>query len=91
MPINEAHLITIDINIKHPIIGVNDLINNTTGKTIEQRLEEENFIILNNHEATHKDGGTLDMNLADSKLASLFDKLYAFNESHSNHYKTLSI
>ena len=39
IPNNEAHLITGDINIKHPMIGLSDLITYRTGKIIEQWLE----------------------------------------------------
>ena len=87
---NEAHLITGEINIKHPMFGVNDLTTNRTGKIIEQWFDEENYIILNNYDCTHKDGGTLDVHLANSKLTSLFDNFYVFNESPSDHYPTVS-
>ena len=68
---NEAHLITGDINIRHPKFGANDLTTNRTGKLIEQWLDEENYIILNNYYCTHKDGGKLDVHLANPKLTSL--------------------
>ena len=70
---NEPHLITGDINIKHPMFRTNNLTTNRTGKTIEQWLDKENYIILNNYNCTHKDGGTLDAHLANSKLTSFFD------------------
>ena len=65
---NEPHFITGDINIKHPMFGTNNLTTNRTGKTIEQRLDEENYIILNNYNCTHNDGGTLNAHLANSNL-----------------------
>ena len=74
IPNNEAHLITGDINIKHPMIGVNDLITNRTVKITEQWPEGEIFIILSNYEPTHKDGGTLEVHLDNSKLTNLFEK-----------------
>ena len=46
------------------MFGANDLTTNRTGKLIEQWLDEENYIILNNYGCTHKDGGTLDVHLA---------------------------
>ena len=87
---NEAHLITVDINVKYPMFGANDLTTNRTGKLIEQWLDEENYIILNNYDCTHKDGGTLDVHLGSPKLTSLFDNFYVFNESLSDHYPTVS-
>ena len=80
---NEAHLITGDINVKHKIFGANDLTTNKTG-IIEQWLDKENYIILNNYDCTHKDGG------ANPKLTSLFDNFYVFNEIPSDHYPTIS-
>ena len=35
IPNNKAHLITGDINIKHPMIGANDLLTNRTGRIVE--------------------------------------------------------
>ena len=87
---NEAHLITGDINVKHPMFGANDLTTNKTGKLIEQWLDEENNIILNNYDCTHKDGGALDVHLAKPKFTSLLDDFYVFNESPSDHYPTVS-
>ena len=52
---NEAHLITGDINEKHPMFGANDLTTNRTGKLIEQWLDEENYIILKKYDCAHKD------------------------------------
>ena len=63
-----TNLITVDINLN--MIGANDLLTKRTGRIIEHWLDEENYIILNNYETTHKDGGTL----ANSKVTSLFDK-----------------
>ena len=57
IPNSEAHLITGDINIEQPLIGVNDQQNNRTGRIID----EENYIILNNCGATNIAGGTLDV------------------------------
>ena len=71
IPNNEAHLITDDFNIEHPMFGTTDLLTNRTGRLIEQRQDEENYIILNNYESTHKDGGPLDVHLAIYKLTSL--------------------
>ena len=87
---DEGHLLTGDINVKHPMFGAYDLTTNRTGKLIEQWLDEENYIILNNYDCTHKDGGTLDVHLANPKLTSLFDNFYVLNESPSNHYPTVS-
>ena len=87
---NEAHLINGEANIKHPMFGANDLTTNRTGKLIEQWLDEENYVILNNCNCTHKDGGTLDVHLANAKLTSLSDNFYVFNESPSDHYPTVS-
>ena len=71
------------------MIEAKDLLTNRT-KKIEQCLDEGNFIILNNYKNTHIDGGTLDVHLANSELASLFDKFYVFNENPSDHYPTVS-
>ena len=87
---NEAHLINGDNNEKHPMFGTNDLTTNRTGKLIEKWLDEENYIIINNYECTHKDGGTLDVHLANPKLTTLFNNFYVFNESPSDHYPTVS-
>ena len=87
---DETQLITRDIIIKHPMIGVKDLIINRTGKIIEKWLDEENFITLKNYEATHKDDGTLDVHIADTKLTSLFYKFCVFSETPSDHYPTVS-
>ena len=67
---NEAHLITSDLIIKHPMLGYNGLTTNRTWKLIENWLDEENYLILNNYDCTHKDGGTLDVHLANTKLTS---------------------
>ena len=72
------------------MFGANDLTTNRTGKLIEQGLDEENCIILNNYDCTHKDGGTLDVHLANPKLTRLFDNFYVFKEISSDHYPTLS-
>ena len=72
------------------MFGVNVLTPNRSGKVFEQRLDEESYIILNNYDCKHKDGGTLDVHIADSKLTSLFDNFYIFNESPSDHYPTVS-
>ena len=87
---DEGHLLTGDINVNHLMFGAYDLTTNRTGKLIEQWLDEENYIILNNYDCTHKDGGTLDVHLANPKLTSLFDNFYVFNESPSDHYPTVS-
>ena len=87
---SEAHLITGDINVKHPMFGANDLTTNRTGKLNEQWFDEENYIILINLACTHKDGGTLNVHLANTKLTSLFDIFYVFKESPSDHYPTVS-
>ena len=52
------------------MFGANDLRTNKTGKVIEQWLDKENYIMLNNYDCTHKDGGTLDVHLANSKLTT---------------------
>ena len=72
------------------MFGANDLTTNRLGKLIEQWLGEENYIILNIYDCTHKDGGTLDVHLANPKLTSLFDNFYVFNESPSDHYPNVS-
>ena len=72
------------------MFGANDLLTIRTESLIEQSFDEENFIKLSNYEFTHKDGGTLDMHLANSKLTSVFDNLNFFTESPSDHYPTLS-
>ena len=46
---NEAHLITGDNNIKHPMFETKDLTTNRTGKLNEQWLDEENYTIINNY------------------------------------------
>ena len=46
--------------------------------------------ILNSYDCTHKDGGTLDVHLANAKHPSLFDNFYVFNESPSDQYPSLS-
>ena len=43
IPNNEARLITFDIIVKHPMMGVNDQLIDRTGRLIEQWLEKENF------------------------------------------------
>ena len=47
-------------------------------------------MILNNYDCTHKDGGSIDVHLANSKPTSLFDNFFVFNESPSDHYPTVS-
>ena len=56
-PNNEAHINSRDINGKQPMVGVNDLITNRTGKIIQKWHDKENFILTNVYEATHKEGG----------------------------------
>ena len=47
----------------------------------EQWSDEENFIIPNNYEPIYKGVGTIDVHLANSKLTSVFDNFYVFNEN----------
>ena len=72
------------------MFGAQVLTTNRTGKLIEQWVDEENYITLNNYDCIHKDGGTLDVHLANSKLTSLFDNFYVFSESPSDHYPSVS-
>ena len=52
------------------MIVANDLLTNRRGRIID----EENFIMLSHYESTHKDGRTIDVHLAKSKLTSLLEK-----------------
>ena len=52
------------------MFGAYDLTTKRTAKLIQQWLDEENYIILNNFDCSHKDGGTLDVHLANPKLTS---------------------
>ena len=60
-------------------------------KLKDNRTKKQNTqLVLNSYACTHKDGGLLDVHLANSKLTSLFDIFYVFSKSPSDDYPTVS-
>ena len=76
IPNNETHLSTGKINVKHQVIRAKGQLSNRNRRTIEQCLDEEDYIIHNNYTATNIVGGARDVHLPYSELTSLFEKSY---------------